>query len=73
VLGDALVQSYAAWQEATREAQGAYRHWADATTWNPEGFFAYIAALDREEQAARIYADAVGRIRAQRDRTAPPR
>jgi hypothetical protein len=60
---DELVECYLSWREECRAVQLAYQRWADCR--RVEGrlsYAAYVAALDREERAARSYADHVERL-----------
>jgi len=53
---DEFVYSWVRWREACEDVHSAYRDWA---TCEPEqsafAFEVYLAALDREEHAARIH------------------
>jgi hypothetical protein len=58
---DELVESYVVWRKESAAVQQAYAWWREA--WPGEGsqpFDGYRAALDREEQAARVHAELVG-------------
>ncbi len=64
-LADAQESSYAMWREASDAVAEAYRSWSAA----PRGerwltHAAYLAALEREEHAARDYQELVEQIRA---------
>jgi hypothetical protein len=55
---DLLLEAYVAWREQCQVVWDAYQLWADAD--RRDGRLAhagYLAALDWEEHAARIYAD----------------
>jgi hypothetical protein len=57
---DELLERYVSWREECETVGLAYRQWASAE--NAEhrlAYAAYIAALDREEHAARAYADQI--------------
>lgn len=61
---DELFERYISWREESDAVQLAYQRWVDSTqgeSWVAYG--AYVAALDREEQAARTYADHIERFR----------
>jgi hypothetical protein len=54
---DVAVDAYLRWRRECVAVRGAYRAWVAAGAGSrPLAFDAYIAALDREECAARIYA-----------------
>ena len=59
-LRDQIIDLYLDWREETAAVADAYARWAGAPA-GEEGrrFAAYAAALDREEAAARGYADAL--------------
>ena len=60
---DELLECYLAWREACCAVRLAYQRWLDST--RAEGglaYASYVAALDREEQAARSYADHIQRV-----------
>ena len=61
-LVDRLMEAYVSWREACLRVSEAYGSWVretgpDATS----AFSSYIAALDREERAAEVYAGLVRR------------
>jgi hypothetical protein len=60
---DELVERYVAWREACtqvrRASAGWGREWASDLR---SAFAAYLAALDQEEQAARVYAEQVALV-----------
>jgi hypothetical protein len=60
---DAAVDGYVRWREECAGVREAYRRWSSAgkADWMLAGC-AYIAALDREEIAATVYADAMRRL-----------
>ena len=60
---DAAVEAYVRWREECAGARDAYDRWSSAA--KADGTLAscaYIAALDREEIAANVYADAMKRL-----------
>jgi hypothetical protein len=62
-LLDEAIESYVEWREECATVEAAYRCWSSQrSTERTTSFAAYTAALDREECAARVYADAVGRV-----------
>ena len=57
-LRDEIVDLYLSWREEAAAVADAYALWADATADdNAARFAAFTAAIDREEAAARSYAD----------------
>jgi hypothetical protein len=61
---DALLERYVAWREECHAVWDAYQRWADSDRRERRLAHAgYIAALDREEHAARTYADHIERVR----------
>jgi hypothetical protein len=61
---DALLERYVHWREQCTEVRETYRQWLDcARDRRRLAYAGYLAALDREEQAARAYADRVERVR----------
>ena len=55
-LTDAFLEGYICWREECLAVQDAYERWAQVGT--PDrgmAFAAYRAAIDREEQAARMF------------------
>jgi hypothetical protein len=61
-LVDRLIDAYVSWHEACLRVSDAYGSWASGT--GPGATFAfdrYMAALDREERAAEVYAGLVRR------------
>jgi hypothetical protein len=55
-LSDEFLERYVCWREACDDVRAAYDNWRDGEPADREGaFFAYGAALDREESAAREY------------------
>ena len=62
-LEDELVDRYVGWREACQHVRFAYEDWRYAERADRSGaFFAYHAALDREETAARHYREMVDRL-----------
>jgi hypothetical protein len=60
---DAAVEAYVHWREECAAARDAYRRWSSVEKADRMlAFCAYTAALDREETAARIYAEAMKRL-----------
>jgi hypothetical protein len=60
---DYAVDAYVRWREECAGTREAYRRWSSAATVDRMlGFCAYVAALDREEAAATVYADAMRRL-----------
>ena len=59
-LRDEIIDLYLDWREEAAGGADAYATWADAPA-DEKGpcFAAYLAAIDREEAAARSYADVV--------------
>jgi hypothetical protein len=61
---DALLEHYVYWREECIEVVESYRRWLDCERGLGRLAYAgYLAALDREEQAARAYADQIERVR----------
>jgi hypothetical protein len=61
---DALLDRYVAWREECETVWHAYQRWVGAE--RHERWLAhagYLAALDREECAARIYADHIEHVK----------
>ena len=57
-LRDEIVDLYVDWREEAAAVADAYALWADATADDKAArFAAFMAAIDREEAAARSYAD----------------
>jgi hypothetical protein len=55
---DELLECYLSWREECHAVRLAYQRWVDSAQAESRlGYVGYVAALDREEQAARIYAD----------------
>jgi hypothetical protein len=63
-LLDELIESWVCWREACEDVRRAYDCWGQCRA--PQravAFGSYRAALDREDQAARVYSMHVGRVR----------
>jgi hypothetical protein len=61
---DELVERYISWHQESYAVRIAYQQWASSGRGERRLAYAgYVAALDREEQAARTYAGHVDRIR----------
>ncbi len=61
---DELFECYLSWREESDAVRLAYQRWVDsAQAEGLAGYAGYVAALDREEQAARTYADYTRRFR----------
>jgi hypothetical protein len=59
-LRDEILDLYLDWREQAAAVDDAYESWAGAPADEEDRWFAvYLAALDREEAAARSYADAL--------------
>jgi hypothetical protein len=65
VLVDAVIECYVAWREECEAVTAGYKAWSGGAG---EGrtirFAVYNLAVDREERAARLYAQSIGRLRA---------
>jgi hypothetical protein len=62
-FGGDLIDLYVDWREECVAVQVAYTWWSDAQSDERATAFAvYRAALDREEQASRVYADLISRV-----------
>lgn len=60
---DAAIDAYVRWREECASARDAYDRWSSAAKADRVlASCAYIAALDREESAASVYADAMKRL-----------
>jgi hypothetical protein len=61
---DQLLERYVAWREECLTVRLAYEAWTDADRGERQLAHAgYLAALDREQQAARVYAEQVDWVR----------
>jgi hypothetical protein len=61
---DEMLERYICWREECAAVRTAYQHWADSDRRERRLAYAgYLAALDREERAARTYAGHVERVR----------
>jgi len=64
-LVDMLVDEYVTWREESAAVSAAYGEWTSAPRDERDGAYAaYVAALGREERAAGVYGELVGRIQA---------
>jgi hypothetical protein len=62
-LVDGLIDAYVSWREACLQVKDAYSCWATERGQGATSAFGrYMAALDREERAAEVYAGLVGRV-----------
>jgi hypothetical protein len=60
---DDAVWAYVDWRNGCTAVWYAYRRWAKASTADAAlAFGAYTAALDREESAAKVYAELMRRV-----------
>ncbi|MEA2210983.1 MAG: hypothetical protein QOF83_931 [Solirubrobacteraceae bacterium] len=63
-LLDAVFDSYLEWRDESRAVAESYRCWQTSARADREDAFArYVAALDREEHAARDYGNSVEQAR----------
>jgi hypothetical protein len=70
-LTDRMVDAYVDWREECLGVWEAYERWASSAVRDrPVAFSAYRAALEREEHAARVYADLITRVTASARRPA---
>jgi hypothetical protein len=68
-LVDRMIEAYVDWREECVGVWGAYEWWSSAPIPDrPVAFSAYGAALEREEQASRVYADLINRLAAPEQR-----
>jgi hypothetical protein len=59
---DRLIEAYVSWREACLEVGEAYGSWTSETGPGATSAFGrYMAALDREERAAEVYAELIRR------------
>jgi hypothetical protein len=73
-LLDALMDSYAQWRDRSRAVAESYRDWHSAAAPDRDAAFNdYLAALDREEDAACDYGRVVEQARAYELASAPGR
>jgi hypothetical protein len=57
---DALLELYVSWREACQAVRQAYGEWGESDhSQRTLTYAGYLAALDREEQAASAYADQI--------------
>ena len=63
-LVDDFILSWVSWREACEDVRSAYECWQQCETAQLGlAFASYRAALDREDQAARVYSMRVDRVR----------
>lgn len=63
---DAAIEAYVSWREECADVRDTYRRWSCAPKADRMlASSAYIAALDREEIAAIVYAEAMRRLSAE--------
>jgi hypothetical protein len=63
-IADQLVECYVRWREEKCAVRIAYQRWADSDRGEGRLCYAgYLAALDREEKAASVYAEQVDAVR----------
>jgi hypothetical protein len=61
---EAVTDSYVAWRKASCGVQAAYERWAAWESSDRDlAFAAYLAALENEEHAARVYEKQIKRLR----------
>lgn len=61
---DSLVDGYVAWRETRARVKAAYERWARSEACDRGlAFAAYVAALEHEEHAARVYERSIERVR----------
>jgi hypothetical protein len=66
-LIDVVLPHYASWREQSRAVRLAYQEWTDSARAERRPAYAgYLAALDREGHAARVYAHQIERVRGER-------
>ena len=59
-----LIESWVCWREACNEVRSAYDRWGQCrAAQRALAFASYCAALEREDQAARVYSMHVERVR----------
>jgi hypothetical protein len=64
-LVDEFLDTWISWREACGDVRAAYRRWIQSDAEQRELAFAgYRAALDREDQAARVHSSRTERLRA---------
>ena len=64
-MGDAFVESWVSWREASEDLRTAYEQWGSCEpSQRIFRFEAYRAALEREERAARVYSHLAERLHA---------
>jgi hypothetical protein len=74
VLIDAAVDLYVDWREEAAAVRSAYQRWQDVPARDHAlAHASYVAALDREERAAGLYAAALWRLAGRQPDRARPR
>lgn len=64
-LIDAVMDGYVTWREESAAVEAAYRSWRHSTSHDRDfAFDGYVAALDREEDAAAKYHRLIERVAA---------
>lgn len=62
-LVDEVIRLYVCWREACDDVRAAYKAWTEtADRQGGERFYGYRASLEREEQAATVYAAGVASL-----------
>jgi hypothetical protein len=65
-LLDELFEKWVSWREACEDVRSSYEHWRRCNAAQRDVAFAsYRAALDREDQAARVYSAWTDRLHAE--------
>jgi hypothetical protein len=60
---DEAIDAYVDWREECTRVSDAYDYWLGAVRADTAlSFWAYMAALDREQRASEIYAERIGRL-----------
>jgi hypothetical protein len=60
---DDAIDAYVDWREECQWVQSFYARWASSDCDEADrAFSAYLAALDREERASRVYAECIARV-----------
>jgi hypothetical protein len=60
---DALLELYVSWREECHVVRQAYQWWVDSARERRDLAYAgYLAALEREEHAARVYAQQIEHV-----------
>jgi hypothetical protein len=70
---DGVIDGYVDWREACAHIEVAYERWCRSERSDRHLAFAvYVAALDQEEHAARVYEQSIDRVRRLSRRAAEP-